>query len=649
MPVFATPRNGVTAKNIIVEPSTLISLGFEWPIEGDDNRNAAVAVSYRKKGDRTWKEALPLFRLQSEKIDAAGLQYVAPNMFAGSIFDLEPDTEYEVRLVLSDPDGVSGRKEEILTARTRREPVPATGGHVYHVYPPGFQGPMQQPAFIGLKKAYFVYDIGGDWYNAYPPRVQPGDIILVHAGLYKDDRIHYGHELNPKTPCCGTTWDGTYYLTASGTAEKPIVIKAAGDGEVIFDGDGNHNLFNLMAANYNYFEGITFRNTDVAMEAGLKDIAGSAGLTVKHCRFEQVGEGIHTDWSGSKNYYIADNVFIGKHDPHVLEPFMLWPQWRNIPGIPDPLTLSQLAVKVYGSGNVVAYNRVRNFHDGIDHATYGIPDGYPDFDRDRIPVSNDFYNNDISNMHDDCIEADGGAFNMRVFRNRCVNAAGSGISLQTIWGGPAYVIRNLCYHVPSRSVIKLSMNPAGGVFYHNTIIGPIRPDAGANMHFRNNLFLADDPHSPAFALNSFTSYSSSDYNGFAPGEEAPAAFIWRAPAQGADYTNKVESRSFKSLGEYSEATGQDKHSVLVNFQIFQNLQPADVNQPTHVYDPDSINFELKAGGLAIDAGVRLPNVNDGFLGAAPDLGALEFGAPLPHYGPRETDPSQAAAPGSGVK
>jgi len=29
-----------------------------------------------------------------------------------------------------------------------------------------------------------------------------------------------------------------------------------------------------------------------------------------------------------------------------------------------------------------------------------------------------------------------------------------------------------------------------------------------------------------------------------------------------------------------------------------------------------------------------PNINDGFTGEAPDLGALEFGQPTPHCGPR---------------
>jgi hypothetical protein len=47
-----------------------------------------------------------------------------------------------------------------------------------------------------------------------------------------------------------------------------------------------------------------------------------------------------------------------------------------------------------------------------------------------------------------------------------------------------------------------------------------------------------------------------------------------------------------------------------------------------------LNFRLRAGGKAVDAGARLPNVNDGFTGKAPDLGALELGAPEPRYGPR---------------
>ena len=113
-------QTGTVAGDFWVEPATLVALGFEWRISGDDNRNASVAVSYRKKGEQQWRNALPLLRLQHEvvgggyRVTAVGhaYQYVAPNMFAGSILNLEPDTEYECRFVLSDPDGVHGKHEQ---------------------------------------------------------------------------------------------------------------------------------------------------------------------------------------------------------------------------------------------------------------------------------------------------------------------------------------------------------------------------------------------------------------------------------------------------------------------------------------------------------------------------------------------------------
>ena len=98
------PGNAVAAGELLVEPPTLINLGFEWSIEGDDNRNATVEVAYRRQGETEWSPALPLLRLQGERI-FVGNQFdvVVPNMFAGSILDLEPDTAYEARFVMTDP------------------------------------------------------------------------------------------------------------------------------------------------------------------------------------------------------------------------------------------------------------------------------------------------------------------------------------------------------------------------------------------------------------------------------------------------------------------------------------------------------------------------------------------------------------------
>ena len=619
--------NKTTAGEFITERPTLISLGFEWHIDGDDNHNASASVFYRKKGETAWKEGLPMLRMDHERINENSLQYIVPNMFAGSIFDLEPGTDYECRLVLADPDGVDGKAENIVTVHTRPEPMPAAGGKVYHVYPPGFNGQKQEPAFTGLQAAYYTGGNGADYFNSYPPRVQPGDIILVHAGLYKDDRYRYGAPL-------GGISSGTYFLTQSGTADKPIVIKAAGDGEPIFDGDGAYNLFNLMAANYHYFEGLTVRNTNVAFLLGIKNIAGASGFTLKRSRVENVGRGVHDDWSGSKNFYIADNVFIGRHDR---DKMMGWngAPWDKLPGFPEPLD-SEYAIKVYGQGHVVAHNYIANWHDGVDMATYGNPDGTPRPIADRFPMSVDFYENDITNMGDNCIETDGGGRNMRVFRNRCANTAAQGLSAQPIFGGPVYFIRNIVYNGPGSGSLKLVSTPSGILAYNNTFVGEIAaPGPAANEHFRNNLILAQGAAGPVFAVGTFTNYSSSDYNGFAPNAGAEVSFQWSSPPfdKRADYAAAPVARSFRTLAEYQKATGQDLHSRLVGYDVLVNAPKPDAKDPQRIYDVRPLDFGLRKRSAAVDAGTVLPNVTDGFTGRAPDLGALELGQAVPHYGP----------------
>ena len=55
--------NAVTPGILVTERPTLLSLGFDWKITGDDNRNASVAVTYRKVGEGKWRDGLPLFRM----------------------------------------------------------------------------------------------------------------------------------------------------------------------------------------------------------------------------------------------------------------------------------------------------------------------------------------------------------------------------------------------------------------------------------------------------------------------------------------------------------------------------------------------------------------------------------------------------------
>src|SRR5262245_38967306 len=596
----AQSNNGVTAGEFIVEPATLHNLGFEWKISGDDNRNAAVTVQFRKAGDTEWHEAQPLLRIGEEKVWRARefLEYWTPRMFAGSILDLEEATSYECRFTMTDPDGVSGKATQQVTVTTRGEPRIYTGGRTLHVYPPDYEGPKQEPSFKGLKEAYYGPGLG-DWDVVRTRPVQPGDVILVHAGLYKANRWDY------VTPY-GVPFDGAYVLTRDGTPEKPIVIKGAGDGEAVFDGDGWFRLFDVMAADYNYFEGLTIRNTEVAFYSGNKDVLGSSGLVVRDCRIEDVGVAVMNEYAGSKNFYIADNVILGRDDRNRLIGWANFGKYK-----PTPLK-SYYAIKVYGQGHVICHNYIAYFHDAICISTYGIP---PEA-QDQKAVAIDIYNNDIFTMIDDFIETDGGVHNLRVARNRGLNAAQHGISAQPLFGGPAYFYRNLVYSVPMGGAIKTGgANPAGVLVYHNTFIAENSNVRGySNHHYRNNLMMGTNhPDKPVLGSLTYTSYSSFDYNGYRLNSNDKPQIVWKAPANGVlrDYAlTTAESQSFRTLPEFQRATGQEAHGVLVDYDIFKNVSPPDPNQPHKIYEIGDLDFSLKPKSAAVDAACRLPNLND---------------------------------------
>ncbi len=616
-----------------VEHPTLLNLGFEWPITGDSNRNATVEVKFRKVGETAWRPALPLVRIGGENVyrRRENLDYTVPDGFAGSILNLEPGTEYECRFELADPDGVTGEAKQTVKVKTRTEPQPFAGGRVLHVYPPDYAGPRQEPSFTGILQAYYGAGLG-DWSVVWERRAKPGDTLLIHAGLYRPERLNYVDPLM-------APFDGSLSLTLKGTADRPITIKAAGDGEPVFDGAGNHRLLDVMASEHHIFDGLTFRNTDVAVFAGQKEVLGAKSLTVKNCRFENVGFGVWTENADSHDFYIADNLFLGRDDRFRL---VGWGGRQRVPGGPtwaEPLYGSHLltsyyAVKVYGQGHVIARNAIAYFHDAISISTYGTPEKDPE----RRASAIDIYNNDMHMLNDDFVETDGGVHNIRVFNNRGVNAARGGYSAQPMFGGPAYFYRNLLYHVPSGVAFKFSAKAAGLFVYHNTIIGEnLIGDPAANMHFRNNLFLGRDaPGRGILRLANATDVYSTDYNGYRPNKGVTNQYAFLGPKKGQLLYEPTDDdwKAFPTLAAFRSATEQETHGVEVDFDVFEKLAPPDPANEYAVYHAMDLNFQLKATGSVVDAGIALPTINDGYAGRAPDLGALEAGQDAPHYGPR---------------
>jgi len=355
---------------------------------------------------------------------------------------------------------------------------------------------------------------------------------------------------------------------------------------------------------------------------------------VKNCRFENIGFGVWTEYAGSSDFYIADNLFLGRDDRFRL---VGWtgPLWASAGPYGSHALLSYYAVKVYGQGHVIAHNSIAYFHDAIGISTYGPPE----LDPDRRASSIDIYNNDMHMLGDDYVETDGGVHNIRVFNNRGVNAAHGGYSSQPSFGGPIYFIRNTLYHVPSGVAFKLSAKTTGIFLFHNTIIGEnIVGDPTANAHYRNNLFLGrDTPDRGILQMANATDAFSSDYNGYRPNKGVAGQYRILTPKKGQRLyePTKEDWRVFPTLAALSAGTGTETHSVEVDFDIFdKKLVAPDPSKRHAVYHAMDIDLRLKPGSKAVDAGVSIPTVNEDHAGRAPDLGALESGKPMPHYGPR---------------
>jgi hypothetical protein len=555
----------------VLDPPTRHCLGVYWIVQGDDNKTARVAVAYRPSDTTTWCRGMNLFRVEkgSNMLEKGESTVCVPPdawLFAGSLFNLSPDTQYELRLNLSDPDG--GTAERTLTARTAAEPVAPPGMHVYHVVPDSENdhgsgtGTAADP-FHGLKTAQAAAKLGC--------------LMLLHAGVY----------------------NGILEIQRSGETGRPIIWRGAGDGETIIDGQGraaNRPSRAIAASDRHdvWFEGLTIRRADWGLVAH-----ASRRIVIRRCHFTEVKRGITaTRNTGGRmgGLFIADNLLEG--------PFA-WTETLHGAKVEE-----NRGIEISGAGNLVCYNRVRGFKDGIDM--------YPS----ARCVACDVHNNEVSECLDDGCEMDGSERNCRCYLNRFTNVF-QGISVQPVYGGPVYIYRNALYNLEVET-FKMHNSPSGALFLHNTSVKKGKPlllsttEPVRNSVYRNNLFIGTEGRAydcdPPMVVCDF------DYDGFG-GASGPVFLKW----------NNVR---YSSLTEVRAKAPVYRHAVIVDpATVFA----ASIKPPMSArkqYDPRSIDLRLPRASAAIDAGAVLPGLNDDFSGKAPDLGAYEFGSPLPHYGPR---------------
>jgi len=511
------------------------SIGIEWDINQDSNHNAACAVSYRKTGESLWKDGYPLFRID----------FNGANMMAGSIFFLEPGSNYEVWLTLSDPDG--GGETRTLSVATRPLPsLPTSGRTLYVVSGTGTGGGIgggigtTGDPFRGIQAAQAV--------------AKPGDIFLLHSGSYP----------------------GESEFNVSGTVDKYIVWKAApGENPIV------ETL--RIAADFTWFQGLHVTGN----EYGLRTFSAPREVVITQNQFSGCHYCVYLNHGGS-NWYIADNTIVGDVDPAS----------GDFGG--EGIELN------HSSGHVVAHNAISRVADGVSY-----------------PGTNcDIFGNEIFDVSDDGIEPDYGYANNRIWGNRISGAYHNGISFQPMNGAPWYIFFNQVA-APAESALKLRDNIDRALIAHNTFVGwqGVQKYGSSHLlsfHSYNNLWIS---------VNDWYAWENGD----------GGAKDWRTSLDydGFDWGNYVYGfkwgERYRNLGEFSSATGLqpygvrvDKDTCFTRFDI-----PAE--------PPASVPFQhltLRSDCNAVNAGIRLANINDDYHGSAPDLGAYEYGAALPSYGPR---------------
>jgi len=434
---------------------------------------------------------------------------------------------------------------------------------------------------------------------------------------------------------------GTITLVANGTAEQPIFIVAAGDGEAIFDGAGCHNLFNVRSADHLHFEGLTIRNTAIAFFGGFQGERGGGvkGLTVRDCWIEGVVYGILAQDGRSEDFTFTDNVILGRNPPDRLGAF--------------GRTQAGYAVNIAGQGHTVAHNYVAHFWDGINVFTSSLAD--PAYGQQSRAI--DFHDNDLHNCVDQFIEADGGYANIRILRNRGFNCPSQPLSTQPVHAGPVYWIRNVIWNAAGGKMTMKNNNGAQVfVFLHNTSATHLKmppnigqkPEQGTWL-IQNNLSIG--PRTPGGGRVTFVERQWNPQTGRADLPVPPSVVVElcdgvAGPSHIVDhnaYTAGISGdvwlvggKRFPSLDALRAATCYERNSLLVDgYSVFAGAaEPPHALRGSGFVLPRDVDLRLAPGSPPVDAGAVIPGVNDDFTGRAPDIGAYEFGQPLPQYGPR---------------
>ena len=473
------------------------------------------------------------------------------------------------------------------------------------------------------------------WFDARNSECR-GSIVHVATGTTYDVELSIAGQL-ASTNLSATTWSESFPVARvvevpSGATTLAITEGGTPDGYVLYTSPAgtpttldaaNAYDFNVtISAPYVIVRGLTLKG---ARRDAIRLQPGSHDVVIENNDISGWGRPHPEAKLSSDGWQIGENGDSGVHARCDLEGWTLERTIIQRNRIHDPRYGSNswsdghpygpnaVRFKECGGNHVFRYNEV--------YSSWGhyFADGYgggDNFSFKGMPNSDsDVYGNIIKHVWDDAVEAEGANNNVRVWGNYFDHTA-TGVATTATSKGPVYVWRN----VQNRSRNK-SMNTLDGDSRLYTYKSGSVSDFGDGRRyvFHNTSLQATPPAGTIYPLGAGSGLAG--------------------PGSTQLLTNTVSRNNVFHIWKtwwnaiYNVGAGNDLDFDMTNGG-FQTPAGAEANAiiGTPIYEAGH-GWENEAGGYyqlaphspGYDRGVRIPNFNDGFTGAAPDLGAHEAG------------------------
>jgi len=420
-------------------------------------------------------------------------------------------------------------------------------------------------------------------------------------------------------------WHDRLHLTRPGTATGYVLVCAPPGGATI-DVDGKDDYCVSVEASYVIVRGFVLkgaRRAVIRLDEGVHDVVIEECDLSKWGRIAADGFGTEHDAGIYGSHPDVARIVIQRnriHDPNANAND--WSQKRTLTHESYHPVGPQAVVFYDNLGNhVIRYNEVysderHRWNDGMGGAENFSVRGFPGAD-------SDVYGNVVMNVCDDALEIEGSGRNIRVWGN-FVDMTYTGIASAACSLGPLYIFRNVMNRSREFSFKNTDKDGRGWFgklgnlgryadgrrcFFHNTLLQPVA--AGK----KDPLGAWGGP-SPCGGEETMSNTVSLDN-------------IWHTCRPG-KYFCEDETRSPSNVFDYDLYNGR--------FKLYAGAEPHGIHgEPAYLPGNGdeagaSGRYELAPGSPGFDAGVWIPNFDDGFTGAAPDMGAQESGTPPLEFG-----------------